>query len=179
MIVIFDLETTKLIPEDRNIQSLEISFAGTCIDGKVSFYSKDNINELFEILDLSELIVGHNLFAFDYIILQKYATFDVTLKYKHKTFDTFRIIEKKTDCRVSLNDLAKRNLNSEKSGKGIDAPKLFIEGKLDELKEYLAQDLRLTEQIFLHIKTHKSLKYGHTIYKDPIEKTLNISIEDR
>lgn len=179
MIVILDIETTEPITDKNNISTLQISLAGIIVKGKTQFFTKENISELFTTLDSAELIVGHNLFAFDYLVLQKYTTINLIEKYQHKTFDTFRILEKKTDRRISLNDLAIKNLGISKNGKGIDAPQLFKEGKIEELKEYLTKDLQITEQLLLHIQKHKVLKYSHTVYKEPIERIVTISIEDR
>ncbi len=179
MIVIIDIETKEPIADKNNIKALQVSLAGAIIDGTIQFFIEENITEFFTLLDSAELIVGHNILAFDYIVLQQYTATDIIKKYTSKTFDTFRILEKKTDRRISLNDLAERNLGISKLGKGIDAPQLFKDGKIDELKEYLAQDLRITEQIFLHIKEHKYLTYSHTVYKEPIEKIVPISIKDR
>ncbi len=179
MIIILDIETTEPISDRSNISQLKISVAGAIIDGKIQFYTPENIQELFKLLDSAELIVGHNILAFDYLVLQQYTSTPLISNYKHKTFDTFRILEKKTDRRISLNDLAIRNLGVTKLGKGVDAPQLYKEGRVEELKEYLAQDLRITEQIFNYIKNNRSLKYSHIIYKESVERSINISIEDR
>jgi hypothetical protein len=179
MIVILDIETSEPIPGNKDIKTLHISLAGTITSGSVQFYTENNIQELFSALDAAKLIVGHNLFAFDYIVLQQYATFNITTRYGEKTFDTFRILEKKTDRRISLNDLAMRNLGISKSGNGINAPQLFKDGKITELKEYLAQDLIITEKLFTYIQQHSSLKYGHLNYKDIVEKTVHITAQER
>ena len=179
MIVILDIETQQLIPEDRNLKSLRISIAGARHNGIDRMFDESQVKELFALLDNAELIVGHNLLNFDYRVLQNYADFDVKQRYKDKTLDFQHVIVKKTDRLVSLNDLAKRNLGQEKLGVGKDAPALFSDGKFDELKSYLAYDLRLTNDLFEHVRKHGKLKYGHIVYQEPEEREVLITISDR
>jgi DEAD/DEAH box helicase domain-containing protein len=156
-----------------------VSVAGAIAGDEIWYFDENELPSFFSLLDSAELIVGHNLFGFDYKVLQQYADFDVAARYKDKTFDILRILARKTDRNISLNDLALRNLGMEKSGKGIDAPELFKTGRIDELKAYLAQDLRLTQSMFAHITEHKTLKYGHINYKEPVERTVPIDIDER
>jgi hypothetical protein len=179
MTLFLDIETQALVPENRNLQGMRISIAGVRTGGVATIFPEDSIQALFPILDKADLIVGHNLLAFDYKILQHYAEFDVVARYRPKTFDFLHIIMRKTDRRVALNDLAQRNLAIAKLGAGKDAPLLFKEGKLDELQAYLAQDLLILEQLFEHVKIHGMLKYGHIIYKEPIEKELLLTPDER
>ena len=51
-----------------------------------------------------------------------------------------------------LNDMAKALGIKGKLGSGKDAPKLFWQGKIDELKEYLKRDLEVTEKIYVKAK---------------------------
>jgi hypothetical protein len=179
MDVIIDIETQEPIPDNRGIEGMHVSIAGALVDGEMRFFDENELSGFFALLDKAGLIVGHNVIRFDYKVLQRYATFDVARRYRDRTFDIFHLILKKTDRRISLNDLAKRNLGLEKLGKGVDAPELFRAGRIDELKEYLAQDLRLTNDIFLHIKKHGQLKYGHVNYKEAVERTLPINPDER
>lgn len=170
MPLILDIETRELIPENGDLSSLRIALAGTLRDETPTFYTEENIEDLFSVLDDADMIVGHNLFGFDYKVLQRYATFSVVERYKKKTYDFLQLLMDITDRRVSLNDLAKRNLQEEKSGSGADAPKLFAEGKLSALKEYLLMDLLLTAKLFAYVSKNGRLRYGHKIYKEILER---------
>jgi hypothetical protein len=172
--IILDIETQDIIPADRRLDALRISIAGVLQQEEMRFFSEEQIMDLFLLLDETDLIVGHNLLHFDYKILQRYAQFDVCARYREKTFDIFSILLQKTDRPIGLNDLAIRNLGVGKSGEGVDAPRLFQEGMIEELKEYLAQDLRITAGVFKHIQEHSKLKYGHIVYKEIIEREVDI-----
>jgi len=65
------------------------------------------------------------------------------LNYEH--FDLHKITSK----RVSLNDMAKLLGCIPKSGTGLNAIKLWNDGKHDELKNYCAQDVNTTEEVYL------------------------------
>lgn len=54
-----------------------------------------------------------------------------------------------TQKRVSLQDMATLMKCTPKSGTGLDAIKLFHEGKLQKLKKYCMQDVETTEEIYL------------------------------
>lgn len=176
MIVILDIETTELIPDNRDLAVMRVSVAGIKTDGGSQFFWEEDLQGLFAVLDRADLIVGHNLLLFDYKVLQRYTSDDITAKYKTKTFDIFHTLLQQTDRRISLNDLAQRNLGMAKAGCGIDAPRLFKEGKLDELKEYLEQDLLITQRLFDHITKHGKLKYGHVVYRDAVEREIAVRI---
>jgi DEAD/DEAH box helicase domain-containing protein len=195
-IIILDIETQELVPEDRNLKELRISFAGIRIDdgsredgtGQDSdaipgsgaiLFSEAELPQLFKLLDDAELIVGHNLLRFDYKVLGNYAHEDLAQKYRHKTFDIQHCLLRKTDRLIPLNDLAQRNLGLAKNGKGADAPMLFKEGRHDELKAYLAQDLLVTHQLFDHIRRHGKVKYGLITYKEPVEREVFLSVDER
>ena len=50
---------------------------------------------------------------------------------------------------ISLDDMARILRCEVKSGTGLDAIRLFKEGKLEDLEAYCMQDVNVTEQVFL------------------------------
>ena len=98
----------------------------------------------FETLDRKppiELNIAHNKLA------------NKLLDFPHK--DLHEI----TDKWVSLNDMAKILGCEEKIGTGKNAIKLWKEGKIELLKTYLRQDLRVTMQVYERIKLLKNIGY--------------------
>ena len=59
-------------------------------------------------------------------------------------------IEEKLGKRISLDLLARANLGQErgKTGSGLDAIRYYREGRMDELKKYCLQDVKVTKEIF-------------------------------
>jgi len=57
-------------------------------------------------------------------------------------------IEMATGNRISLDRLAEANLGMKKDHHGWEAIALYKEGKMDELKEYCLNDVRLTKELY-------------------------------
>jgi hypothetical protein len=60
----------------------------------------------------------------------------------------------------NLDALARNTLDKMKFGRGIDAPELFQQGRLLELYQYNLQDVRVTKELYIFIKTRKYLITG-------------------
>jgi len=112
----FDLETQFLFDEvgGRYPERLKLAIAGILENNKIQFFLENQVQKLFRNLNESELIVGHNLFGFDYLVIQPYLEQDVKNTLKGKTFDMMVEIDKIAGCWTSLDDLGKRNIGMEK-----------------------------------------------------------------
>jgi predicted PolB exonuclease-like 3'-5' exonuclease len=105
--------------------------------------------------------------------------FDVIQRYKEKTFDILKYLLYKTDRRISLQDLAEKNLGQAKSGSGHDAPLLFQEKRIEELKAYLAQDLKLTGDIYEYMCNNHCITYTLYVNNKPFEKKITVNVHER
>ena len=168
--IFFDLETQYLYKElgmygrDRDPSKLKLAVAGTLSDNQDSFFHENEVKGLVKILDRADLIVGHNLFRFDYRVIQPYTDIDVIEMFKSKTFDMLFELQKLTQRMISLDDLCKRNLGMSKNEDTLKIPKMWRNGKHQEVKEYLHNDLKMTEALYHYGKNNKKLKYEHKEY---------------
>ena len=64
----------------------------------------------------------------------------------------------RTGRRVGLNTLSLINLGRGKTGAGLEAPTLFREGRLEELKSYCLNDVLLTKDLYDLIRVKKEIK---------------------
>jgi len=151
---------------DTLAKKLRLAVAGFMDhEGDVKFFTEENTGELFNALESVDLIVGHNLLGFDYFVLSTYySSVDVIEKFQEKTLDTMRELEKVTGNRIGLNDLGQLNLGISKSEDTLKIPKMWRDGKHDEVKEYLRRDLEITKGIYDYAKTKGELKYTHKNY---------------
>jgi DEAD/DEAH box helicase domain-containing protein len=134
-------------------------------EGNVKIFTEENIEELFNALESVDLIIGHNLLRFDYIVLSPYySSMDVVEKFQEKTFDTMKELEKVTGIWTGLEDLGQLNLRIHKSEDTLKIPEMWRDGKQDEVKEYLRTDLEITKGIYDYGKTRGELKYTHKEY---------------
>ena len=75
---------------------------------------------------------------------------------KSYDFDLFSIpridildeIEELTGKRIGLDLLAQTNLGVGKTGHGLEAASLYKEGKIDELKKYCINDVKITRELY-------------------------------
>lgn len=170
-IVFFDLETQYLFQElgmrdykSRDPTKLKLAVAGILSNKQHLFFDENQAQELFKTLNQADLIVGHNLVRFDYLVLQPYINQNIIKTLQNKTFDTMLELEKLTQCWTSLDDLCKRNLCMTKTIDTMKIPKMWRDGKHQEVKNYLLNDLKMTEAIFMHGKNVGKFKYEHKDY---------------
>jgi len=182
-IVFFDTESQYAFGENgiKNPSELNVAVSGILVNNKVTLFEENQTNELFEILDKAKLIVGHNLFGFDYQLIQPYIDQDVfeSLGRKGKTLDMMfelaQILGRKVRW-IKLNELALRNIGMSKTHDSKDIPKMWRDGKHNEVKAYLINDLKMTEAIYNYALKNKKLKYNHSEFNISFgEREVNVN----
>lgn len=152
---VLDIETQKGFHEvDRKkLHLLKISVA--CIyDSKTESYQSFEEKELLkleEALKSADLVIGFNIRDFDMEVLRPYIMTPVS---KLPVLDLMVEIEKVRGHRVSLQSVAQATLKVSKSGSGWDAITLYKEGRMDELKKYCLDDVRITKDIYEYGAQH-------------------------
>ena len=149
-IIVLDLETQKSFKEvggKAKLDKLRISVAGLYdyqMDQYLTYEEKD-LMQLDKRLQQVDLIIGFNIKRFDMPVLAPYVFMPVE---NLPVLDLMEIIEQVRGHRVSLDSIAGPTLNQRKSGSGADAITLFQDGKIEELKHYCLDDVRLTRNIY-------------------------------
>ncbi len=147
--LVLDLETQKTFDEvgRENLHKLKVSVAGVYDyhDDTYRTYEEAEMTVLEAHLKAAKLIVGFNIKRFDFAVLAPYfftsvGTFPV--------LDLMEEIEKVRGHRVSLQSVAQGTLGTMKSGQGLNAVNLYQQGKMDELKRYCLDDVRITKEIY-------------------------------
>ena len=147
--VVLDLETQKGFNEvDRKkLHLLKVSVA--CIydsasDAYLSFEEKE-LAKMEPYLKSADLVVGFNIRDFDFEVLQPYV---LTSLATLPALDILVEFEKARGHRISLQSVAQATLNSSKSGTGWDAIQHYKDGRIEELKKYCLDDVRITKDIY-------------------------------
>ena len=171
--VVLDIETQKGFNEvDRKkLHLLKVSVA--CIyDSKADAYFSFEENQMLkleEYLKKADLIIGFNVRDFDFEVLAPYLLTPVK---NFPVLDLLVEFEKARGHRISLQSIAQATLNSSKSGSGWDAIQLFKDGKMEELKRYCIDDVRLTKDIYeyglKHQKVHFVSNRDYQTYEVPV-----------
>lgn len=158
--LVLDLETQKGFNEvDRSkLYLLKVSVVGIydSYDDAYHCYEEKEFIQLEERLKLAELIVGFNIIGFDMKVLAPYLLTDTR---KFRVLDLLDQITKSLGHRVSLQSLAQGTFKDSKSGSGWNAIQLYKDGRMDELKKYCLDDVRLTKQIYDYGTEHKKVFY--------------------
>lgn len=86
MQTIFDIETNGFYQDCTTIHCVALKRIG--IDSDVQLYTQSNINDALDILENSEVLIGHNIIQFDIPVLEK---FYPSRKFTHNVLDTFNL----------------------------------------------------------------------------------------
>lgn len=158
-IVVYDIETKDAFDDvggRENFTKLGISVLG-CFDyktGEFAIYEEAELGKFAERLSEKPLLVGFNSKKFDTPILKKYIPFDLK---NVPQLDIMEELQKVLGHRVSLDSVAQATLGAAKSGSGLDAIRFFREGKMEELKKYCLDDVKITRDIFEYGANHGEL----------------------
>ena len=174
--IVLDLETQNLFSDvggKDNVGKLLISVAGVFNyqDNKfLTFYEKE-MKAFDDLLKKTDLIIGFNIRHFDLPVLQKYVSVDLN---KIPTLDIMVEVVDGIGHRVSLDDLASNTLGKKKSANGLLAVQYWREGRIDELKRYCLDDVRITRDLYEHGLKNGEIKFTARDANLPYIKTLRV-----
>jgi DEAD/DEAH box helicase domain-containing protein len=134
-----------------------------------SVFQEDRVHELIDTLKTAALIVGFNISDFDYNVLKGYSSFRLA---NLPTFDILQEISAQLGYRLSLNHLAHKTLNVEKSADGLQSLKWFKEGKIDEVIAYCKKDVEITKDLFLF-----GLANGYLLFETRAGQLVRLPVE--
>jgi DEAD/DEAH box helicase domain-containing protein len=148
-ILVLDLETQKSFKEvgRDQLEKLKVSVVGIYdyLTGEYEIYEEKDILRLNQRLKNVGLLIGFNIKKFDLPVLSPYL-FCQTEDFP--VLDLLLDVEKVRGHRASLESIASPTLRCRKSGRGEDAIVFFRENRIEELKKYCLQDVRLTKDIY-------------------------------
>jgi len=148
-VIVLDLETQKGFHEvDRSkLHQLRVSVVGIydSYDGEYHCFEENELAQLENRLKTADVIVGFNILGFDMRVLGPYLLTDWK---KFRVVDMLDEFQKARGHRCSLQSLAQATLKDSKSGSGWDAIQLFKQGRMEDLKRYCIDDVRITKEVF-------------------------------
>ena len=164
--IIFDLETQNIFQEvgSSDPTALDVSVV-SAYDSETDKYTTvtiDELNVLWPIFERADALVGYNSNHLDIPILNKYYPGDLS---QIKSIDLLEDIRKSLGRRLRLDSVAEATVGAKKSGHGLQAVRWWREGKIDEIKKYCEQDVRVTKKVFDYAFAH-----GHVKFKDGSRK---------
>jgi DEAD/DEAH box helicase domain-containing protein len=177
-IVYFDIETQKSADEvggwdNKHLMKMAVGIVYDSFDGKFYTYLEGDAEGLVKKLLSADLVVGFNILNFDFAVLQPYTIID--LKSNIRYFDILKDVYSRLGYRVSLNQIAKKTLNIQKSGNGLLSLQWFKEGKFDKIIEYCIKDVEITRDIFLFGLKNRYLEFEKN--SQSVRLTVNWNLE--
>ena len=159
--IVLDIETKNLFSDvggKENLTKLSLSVAGvfSYADNAFLIFTESEMPNFEKLLQKSDLIIGFNIDHFDLPVLQKYLSVDLS---KIPTLDIMNEVVSKMGHRVSLDDLVSNTLGKRKSANGLMAVQYWREGRIDELKKYCLDDVRLTRDLYEHGLKNGEIKF--------------------
>lgn len=160
--VVIDFETQHVFREvGGDVAKLRISVAGLYDYATDTYHAimEDEIKKIFPYLENASQIIGFNSVHFDLPVLNPYYVGNLL---DLPSLDLMHAVEHHLGHRVSLDNLLKETLGTQKTGHGLQAVNFFHEGKIEELKDYCLADVRLTKELYEYGKKHREIYYRST-----------------
>lgn len=172
-ILVLDLETQRSFKDvgKQNLHKLRISVVGIFdyVTQSYETYEEKDLLRLDKRIRDTDLIVGFNIRRFDLPVLAPYLFFRTE---NLPVIDLLEAVEKARGHRASLDSIAQPTLKLRKSGTGFDALALYQEGKMEELKRYCLNDVRLTKEVYDYGKANGKIyftsSWDYKTYEIPV-----------
>lgn len=149
-IIVFDLETKKEFAEiggrDRaDLLGVSVLGAYSYNHDKYFVFEEHELPDFEKMLANTGLLVGYNIKHFDIPVLQPYISFPLSkIEYLDLIFDA----TSGAGFRPKLDNLARTTLGVAKSADGLQALRWYREGKIQEIKDYCLQDVKVTRGLY-------------------------------
>ena len=161
-VIILDVETRQGFRKKPDVFQFGMSVGGTYSYRlrQYDFFYEDDMDGLIDVLDEADIVVGYNLYRYDYCVLAGECN-NKSNVFRLPTFDIMQHVFTMTGYRVTMNNIYKHTyeLPHNKKKEDVKAIDLYEQDRMDELEDYLKHDLWITQQIFNH-----GCKLGHLKY---------------
>lgn len=159
-IIVYDIETQETFQQIgvRDPKKLHISVVCMYSYNENKYYSftEDELPQFWRRLEFCDLVIGFNNKGFDDIVCSAYFPEMV----KVPSFDMLEAVHKSIGFRVKLDNIAHATLGIGKTGDGLQAVKLYAEGRIQELTEYCLQDVKVTKEVYDYGRANGRLRYS-------------------
>ncbi len=160
--IVLDIETQNTFEEVGGYftDKLKVSLVGVYYYETDTYesYLEHELPQMFAKLEVGGRIIGYNSIGFDMPVLNNYYAGDLL---KLPQLDILQHIEKSLGYRIKLDDVAAATIGTRKSAHGLQAVAWWKEGKIQEIREYCLQDVKVTKEVY-----EFGLKNGYVLYDD-------------
>jgi DEAD/DEAH box helicase domain-containing protein len=155
--LVFDIETQNFFTDPgvgrNNFGALKISVvcAYSYAEDRYYAFEEKDMPAVAELFSRAGRLVGFSSNRYDIPVLNHYFNrlhLPGGNLWSKERVDLLEEIELATGSRISLSRLAEANLGEKKEQHGFEAIALYREGKMEELKQYCLNDVRLTKELY-------------------------------
>lgn len=174
-IVYFDLETQRTANDvggwqNKHQMGMSIGVTFSTKTGAYEIYTEKTVQDLISQLRRADLVIGYNHVSFDYGVLGGYYAFDLTEELR--SLDLMVDLEAKVGHRPKLEDVATATLGVGKTAEGLQAIRWWQQGKLAEIAEYCAYDVKVTKCVHEY-----GARHGHVKYRDRSGREQSVEVK--
>ncbi|MEK7579114.1 MAG: ribonuclease H-like domain-containing protein [Patescibacteria group bacterium] len=158
--IVFDIETKNIFQDVGAHDPVLLDIAVVALhDSETDTYSsyiESEFPKMWPIFEKADLLVGYNSDHFDIPLLNKYYPGDLT---QIKSVDIMVAIKNALGRRLGLGNVAGATLGLKKSADGMQAYYWWKEGKVQEIRDYCVQDVKVTKNLYEYILKNKKIMY--------------------
>lgn len=121
-----------------------------------SSYTQEELPKLWPLIERTDLLIGFNSDNFDIPLLNRYYPGDLT---HVRSLDLLAEVYRVLGRRIRLQTLAEATLGKGKKGDGHKAMEWWQQGKIEKVREYCIEDVRITKELFDYAREKGLLKY--------------------
>jgi len=172
MKLVLDIETQNSFKDiggksDLGLLKVSVAVVYNYDDDKFYAFTESEMDQLENLILQADTIVGFNTIGFDLIVLQQYMKTNLLNK---KQIDLMVELENVLGHKIGLQAVAAGTLGAGKISSGLEAVKMWQEGRIEELKKYCTEDVRLTKDLYEYALKNGFLKFhaGWEDYEVPI-----------
>jgi DEAD/DEAH box helicase domain-containing protein len=156
--ITFDIETVGDFRANGDFSQLEVTVVGVhnSETGEFTSYLQEDLPKLWPLMESADILVGYNSDHFDIPILNKYYAGDLA---RIKSVDLMKEVKEVLGRRLKLDNIAGATLGKRKSGNGLEAITWWKEGKVEKVRKYCLDDVKITNDLYVFAKTNGFIKY--------------------
>lgn len=159
--VVLDIETQNWFDDigANDHTQLKISVIGCYFyqTDEYRAFEEHEFPELWSRLERADRLIGYNTVGFDYLVMNNYYSGDFAT---FPTLDIMLEIQNVLGRRLKLEAVAQATVGEGKSAYGGQAVEWWKEGKIQEIKEYCLQDVKVTKLVYEYGLRHGALAYA-------------------
>lgn len=160
--LVFDIETKNQFSDVHSNEPVDLDISVVSIydyeSDKYLSFLEEEFDKMWPYFEKADVLITFNGDHFDIPLLNKYYSGDLS---KIRSLDLLKEVKESLGRRIKLDTLAEATLGKNKIGHGLEAIVWWREGKIQKIKDYCEEDVRITKEIY-----EFALNNGKLFYKE-------------